>query len=273
MTVLADELISESDVAAFRSDGAIVVRKVFNDRWLEKLDAGIARNEAEPSVYTEDSAAGKGRGRFFNDYRNWARIPEYRDFVENSPAAAVAARAMGSRTAQLFHEHVLIKEPGTAMRTPWHHDMPYYNVQGEQTVSIWTSLDPVPRDCCPEFVAGSHRWGRLFYPRLFSTGTNYAYGGSEFETMPDIDAEREKHRILSWDLTPGDAVLFNFLTVHGAPGNSSTLRRRGFSTRWLGDDVTYAARPGATSPPFSDTGLKTGDKMPTDLFPVPWPRA
>jgi ectoine hydroxylase-related dioxygenase (phytanoyl-CoA dioxygenase family) len=264
-----EHLVATDDIAAFQRDGVICLRGGFAE-WLEPLARGVARNLREPGPMATDNLSGGETGRFFDDYCNWQRIPEYRDFVLNSPAAGLAARIMGSRTAQFFHEHLLIKEPGTARRTPWHHDLPYYGVQGQMTVSIWLSLDPVPRAVCPEFIAGSHRWDKLYYPRLFKSDTDYDYGGGEYETIPDIEAARDSYDILSWDLEPGDALLFSFLTVHGAPPNLSDNRRRGFSTRWLGDDVTYAERPGTTSPPFPGIGLDHGERMREDWFPVLW---
>ena len=42
-------------------------------------------------------------------------------------------------------------------------------------------------------------------------------------------------------MEPGDAVLFDYRTVHGARANMSKLRRRAFSMRWLGDDMRYIA--------------------------------
>ena len=68
---------------------------------------------------------------------------------------------------RLFHEHVLVKEPGTLEPTPWHHDQPYYFVDGTQIVSLWIPLDPVPRRTCVEYVAGSHRWGKWYTPKRF----------------------------------------------------------------------------------------------------------
>jgi ectoine hydroxylase-related dioxygenase (phytanoyl-CoA dioxygenase family) len=140
---------------------------------------------------------------------------------------------MRATRVQIFHEHLLVKEPGTGKATPWHHDMPYYCVQGEQVVSFWLALDPVALEVAPSFVAGSHRWGRLYYPRLFDDGTDYDFKGAGYETVPDIEAERDKHRILAWAMEPGDALAFHFLTLHAAPGNEGVSRRRGFSTRWL----------------------------------------
>lgn len=269
MTEAFTDLVRDHDAAAFRRDGAVLLRGLFRD-WLPVLEAGVERNIREPSPIATEHRLDDGAGRFFEDYCSWLRIPEYRDFVLNSPAAAVAGRLCGATAIQIFHEHVLVKEPGTTKVTPWHHDMPYYCVDGEQVVSFWTALDPVPQGVCPRFVAGSHRWGKLYYPRRFDDGANYAYGDSGYEAVPDIDAAPERYEILSWDLEPGDALAFHFLTLHGAPGNRAPSRRRGFSTRWLGDDAHFVKRPGATSPPYPGIGLKDGERMREDWFPVVW---
>ncbi len=269
MELMTQPNITDADVAAYRRDGAICLRGYFTD-WLEPLARGVERNIAEPGPVATEHKLDDNKGRFFEDYCNWERIPEYRDFVLNSPAAAIAGRAMGTNRVQIFHEHVLVKEPGTTKATVWHHDLPYYCVQGQQNASIWLALDPVSRAVCPHFVAGSHRWGKLYYPRLFDDGSDYDYKDDGYETVPDIDAAPEDYEILSWDLEAGDAILFHFLTLHGAPGNLGASRRRGFSSRWLGDDARFAARHGRTSPPYPGIGLKDGDPLREDWFPVVW---
>jgi hypothetical protein len=60
--------------------------------------------------------------------------------------------------------------------------------------------------------------------------------------------------------------------VHGSTDAPVEARRRAFSTRWLGDDVRYLARPGETSPPYRDMGLESGAPMREDWFPVLWRR-
>ena len=74
-------------------------------------------------------------------------------------------------------------------------------------------------------------------------------------------------------MQPGDAVLFNFRTVHGARGNLQASRRRAFSMRWVGDDARYVERPGKTSPPFPGHDMVDGQKLRADWFPLLWPRA
>ena len=265
--------IEDSVVDQFDRQGAICLRGAFGLSWLDSLAVGLDKNFADPgpdhTVYTKEGEP----GGFYDDYCNWERIPEYRQFVLESPAAEIASRLMRSKTARIYHEHVLVKEPGTREVTPWHHDLPYYGVDGDQLCSIWLPLDPVPVIACPEFVAGSHRSGKLYYPRLFINHQNYADGAEGFETIPDIDAHRDDYEILSWDLQPGDCIVFHMRTIHGAPATAGLKnRRRGFSTRWLGDDARFAERPWQTSPPYREVSLNPGDPMDHGSFPVAWPR-
>ena len=67
-----------------------------------------------------------------------------------------------------------------------------------------------------------------------------------------------------------DAIVFDFHCVHGAPGNVGTSRRRAFSARYVGDDVTFLERPGRTSPPFPGIGQQSGERLREDWFPVAW---
>ncbi|MGI9335506.1 MAG: phytanoyl-CoA dioxygenase family protein [Gammaproteobacteria bacterium] len=264
--------IAETDLDAFTHDGAVCLRGLFDRSWLNRLAVGVVKNFADPgpdhTVYTQPGSP----GGFYDDYCNWQRIDEYRDFFLHSPAAEIAARLMRSNTARIYHEHVLVKEPGTQEVTPWHHDLPYYGVGGDQLCSIWLPLDPVPRHACPEFVAGSHTSGVLYYPRLFIDHSSYAEGAAGFETIPDIDAKRDDYKILSWDLELGDCIAFHMRTVHGAPATAGLkTRRRGFSTRWLGDDARFEIRPWKTSPPYREVHLQPGDPMDHPSFPIAWP--
>ena len=257
--------ITQQDVNSYQSEGVALLRGVFCD-WVDRLGEGIEFNMASPSadvrIYNNDD----GSGLFFGDYCNWQRVDSFKDFVFDSPAADIAATLTGSKQVRFFHEHVLVKEPGTSVPTPWHQDQPYYCVDGEKTCSLWMPLDPVSESVCPQFVAGSHRWQRMFRPERFDrTPLN---DGDNLEPIPDIDANRANYDIRSWALQPGDAIAFNFMTLHGAPANESNVRRRGFSSRWVGDDCTFARRDGVTSPPFRDITLAHGSPMDAPEFPL-----
>ncbi len=258
--------VTDQDVDDFQTDGVLLLKGVFAD-WVDELRRGMETNMSAPSWRERSIRPADGTAPFFQDFCNWNRIPEYRRFVTESSAAAVAGRLMRSKTARLFHDHVLVKEPGSSVVTPWHHDMPYYCVDVAMTCSLWITLDPVARDCVIEYVAGSHKWGREFRPERFN-GTPLNDGDSR-ERVPDIAANRADFDIRGWAMAPGDAVAFTYWTVHGAPANASTERRRAFSVRWVGDDAVYAEK-GTHSPPFSDLGLKVGEPLTGDPFPLLW---
>jgi len=261
-------VIDNEKVDAYQADGAVLIKGLFADH-VEALRAGIARNMAEPGPYAAENLKEGEAGRFFDDYCNWQRIPEFREVIEASDVAQVAAALMGSEGAQLFHDHVLVKEPGTAKPTPWHQDGPYYFVEGRQTVSFWCPVDPV-REASLRCVAGSHRWEKPVLPTRWLSEESFYPDPEAYLPVPDPDAEGM--RVLEWEMEPGDAVAFDFATLHGARGNEAGTRRRAFSLRFVGDDARYVERPGRTSPPFPGHDMVPGQRLREDWFPVLWPR-
>ena len=260
--------IDDEACTAYAEHGAICLRGAFND-WVDVLRAGVERNHDEPGPYFSENVVAGDPGRFWDDYCNWQRIPEYRRFITESRGAELAAAVMRSDTAQFFHDHVLVKEANTPKPTPWHQDAPYYFADGGQTVSFWLPLDPVSGNETLRLVAGSQRWPELVLPvKWLDDAEFYAGDNAHYMPLPDLD----EADILEWEMQPGDAVLFDFRTVHGARGNLRDRPRRAFSMRWVGDDGHYTERPGRTSPPFPGHGMRPGQKLREDWFPILWPR-
>jgi ectoine hydroxylase-related dioxygenase (phytanoyl-CoA dioxygenase family) len=256
--------VTEGTVAAYQRDGAVLIKGLFAD-WVDVIRDGIARNMANPGPYAAENNRPGDTGRFFDDYCNWDRIPEFGQVIRESGVAHVAATLMGSQTVQMFHDHVLVKEPGTSRATPWHQDGPYYFVEGKQVVSFWSPMDAVSTASL-RCVAGSHRWPRDVLPTRWMTETAFYPDPEKYMRVPDPDTEGMP--ILEWAMEPGDAVAFHYRTLHGARGNTTDQRRRAFSLRLLGDDARYVARPGRTSPPYPGHGMVAGERLRDDWFPM-----
>ncbi len=96
----------------------------------------------------------------------------------------------------------------------------------------------MPRESTLEFVAGSHASRTWYMPRSFFDDRALVFDDGAFEEVPDVDADRGAHTILGWALEPGD-------------------------------DVRFAVRPHATSPPFPELEgvLGQGDVLEHPLFP------
>ncbi|MAV48055.1 MAG: phytanoyl-CoA dioxygenase [Alphaproteobacteria bacterium TMED89] len=256
--------ITPDIVEAYQRDGAVLVKGLFAD-WIDEIAAGIEQNMAEPGPYAAENLQDGERGRFFDDYCNWNRIDPFERVIRQSAAADVAAQLMSSTQAQFFHDHVLVKEPGTTKATPWHQDGPYYFVEGQQTVSFWTTVEPVT-EATLRCVAGSHQWAKPVLPTRWLKEDSFYPNEDDYIPVPNPD--EDGLRVMEWPLEPGDAVAFNFKTLHGARGNTSTQRRRAFSLRFVGDDARFVERPGRTSPPFPGHGMSAGERLREDWFPV-----
>lgn len=251
-------------------DGAVCVRGAFSADEIALARDAIEANLADLSPLAK-RASPDDDGAFVEDFCSWQRIPEIERFARETCAAAIAGELTGSATIRLYHDHVLVKEPGTRQPTPWHQDLPYYNVDGRMNVSMWIPVDPVPPASTLELLAGSHL-GPWYMPRTFLDGQAKWFPEGSLAELPVIDPDDP--RILRWELEPGDAVCFHMLTLHAAGGVDGRHRRRVLSLRFLGDDMVHAPRGWTTSPPFPGLAdeLPAGAPMDHPLFPVLWKR-
>lgn len=266
--------ILDTDKAAYAADGAICLRGQFDDGWVSRLQAAADEIIAERRRNTQEFTREGKPGRYVSNLFMWREHPVFREFVFGSPAAAIAGEILGAGKINHLFDHLLVKEPGTRDPTVWHHDRPFWPVEGTQICSIWLALDPVTRETGGvEYVAGSHRWPQRYRPVQPHTPELARKRNMDLPDCPAIHKERDRHRMLSWDLEPGDCLVFDSLTVHGSGGNASPeTRRRGFATRWCGDDVTYIDAEFVLDLPEAP-GLATGAPLDSDLFPVVWRRA
>lgn len=260
--------VSADEVARYTRDGAICVRGVFDADQVAVVRRVVAAMLADPGPYGQ-TASRPGEPAFFEDFCNWQRHPELLEVVDRAGLPALCGRLMGSDEVRLYHDHVLVKEPGARQATPWHQDQPFYNVAGRQNISAWIPVDPVTRATTLEFVAGSHD-GTWYLPTTFLDQQAKWFPEGTLAPVPEVDPARD--RVLGWALEPGDVVLFHMLTLHAAAGNDMTHPRRALSLRFLGADATHAPRRWTTSPPFEglDEELPAGAPMDHPLFPLLW---
>ncbi len=278
--------VSAEEIESYDRDGAVLLRKAFDLTWIRELDAGLAASRRAPTGRAVVWDRDEQQREVYYDSFAWKRVPQYRHFIEESQCAEFAGRLMGASAVNFFFEAVFCRSPGTQFRTPWHQDEPYWSVSGFQTCSVWMPLVPVAAQSALSVVPGSHRWAKVF--RQADFGALNPDGGevphSDFSgledapPLPDIDAEPERYRPRSYDMEPGDALVFNGRCIHGGSGLLAEDRElRAFSTKWCGDDVRVDFKPWGMNPDhrreMTSAGLAPGDPMGTALYPELWRRA
>jgi ectoine hydroxylase-related dioxygenase (phytanoyl-CoA dioxygenase family) len=268
---MTDETDAADLADDFANDGVVCVRGVLDAAEVNEAAIAIDAVLAAPSPLAQVASAPGDPGALTEDFCRWQEVPTIERLARHSRVPAIAAALMRAEQVRFYHDHVLVKEGGTRQRTPWHQDQPYYNVDG-LGISAWIPVDPVPAEGCLEIVAGTHA-GPWLMPRTFLLGEAKWFPEGSLTEIPDIEADRDAFDIRSYDLLPGDAIFFNFLSVHGAPGFPFAGRRRVLALRYLSADARHAPRAWRTSPPFDglDAVLPAGSPMHSPLFPIVWP--
>jgi len=275
--------VSPEDIKKFHEDGVVLLSGMFDQEWIDVLNRGLTTNCEDPTnrsrVWDRDAA---GRTMFW-DSQAWQNIDEYRQFIFDSPAAEIAGSLMKAMQINFFFDAVFVRSPGSQFETPWHQDEPYWSVEGYDTCTIWMPLVPVKRENALAFVPGSHRLESSFYQYNF--GELNPDGKTEVDqvdfsavsetTLPDINADPDSFGVTSWDMQPGDCIVFNSRIIHGGSGKLDNDRDlRVFTTKWLGDDVRIKFRECGMDPDHSEImtrhGLAPGDRPGTDLYPHVW---
>jgi ectoine hydroxylase-related dioxygenase (phytanoyl-CoA dioxygenase family) len=241
----------------FRSDGVVCIRSALTRDSLAMAEESYNWSLAHPSpLASQFQGTLNSPDKFYQDLLNGKVLTGYRHMLETSNAADIVAQLWDSPDVWFFYEQVFLKEGGESRRTPWHQDASYLPIDGQQLAVMWITFDPVAREDCLEFVRGSHR-GILYDGSRFDPGDDTAPLYGTLPRLPDIEAARDRFDIVSWDINPGDVLIFHTATLHGGAPTHNQRRRRTLSLRFFGDDAVFAPRPG-------NLGL-TGDRAETQL--------
>ena len=80
-----EHLVTDEEIDAFRRDGAVHLKSKFDPTWISMLRDGIDADLAAPTEnfvrHTKDPDA----PAYFEDFWAWNKIPEFEEFVRNSP--------------------------------------------------------------------------------------------------------------------------------------------------------------------------------------------
>ena len=262
------EPLSRRQVEAYRRDGAVHLPRVLDEAWVEHLRGAVDLARTRPGPHAQDHGIEGESGGFVSDLQMSHRVPEFRPFFTESPMGALAAALMDSQRVNLLHDAMWLKEAGSSRRTPWHHDLPFYCMEGDQMCVMWVALDPHPASVSLAFLRGSHRWGRRFRPERINGGWYDGYGeGDGFEAPPDVEGSPGLFERLAWPMEAGDCVAFHGLTLHGSPGNHAATPRRAISLVVVGDDAVFVERDRETQPRYEGHGLAPGDPIDCAYFP------
>ncbi len=269
--------IDGSQLERYRRDGVVCLRQAFAPRWIALAKRGIERNLDNPGPFFRDHTRAGSPGRYVFDFWTWRDIPEFEQLIFESPLGELGAGILDSERVLMLMDNWFMQEAGSTGGAPWHHDEPYFDFEGRMCI-VWIPLESVSADQGLTFVARSHASGRLYIAEQFSENVAFNCSGKDYDTMPDFDDGGEKHRLVSWDLDPGDCLVFDFRTLHRASQIDAIARGTShrMTFRLGGSDILFRPR-GSWTQEISDylvtMGQTPGNVIDTPLIPTIWDRS
>jgi len=271
-----NKILTPNEINQFKTDGAILLKGKFNNKWIEKLKEGIKKGKKNPSPRFVNHTKDKNLPGYYEDFWTWNLHEEFKDFIFNSPMSKIASELMSAKKINLVMDNWFFREAGSKSMPPFHHDISYFDFEGSMCV-LWIPLESVTKEDGIAWVKGSHLWNKLFLRTRFNDG-HYVDGeegivnGKKYELAPDILENKDDYEFLQWDLNVGDCIYFDIRTLHG--GLNTALSKKDIHRYTLrmakeNSKIIYRGDWAREERAIMEAnGYKNGDDLSGKMFPT-----
>jgi ectoine hydroxylase-related dioxygenase (phytanoyl-CoA dioxygenase family) len=237
----------EQAISFYRDHGFVRVREM-----LSQEEAAHFRNAALEYSQSADSYASS---EIFQQLVSvWQDDETLRALTLSKRIGNVAERLAGV-PLRLWHDHLLIKQPGKSKATEFHQDQPYWpHENSTQPISCWIALQNVPVERgCMTFLPGSHR--RVDLP---------AQSLNDDKSLFGICPELQWSERVTVPLRAGDCTFHHGRCAHMATPNFTDEARVAHVIIFMDEATKFSGKPHVVTNPLE---LKVGAPLDGELFP------
>ena len=246
-SLTSNHLLTKNEIRSYTRNGFVVPKFRLDNSDLEKLqNATLELMQTYPHIPTEGLVsphifyAGSNRPDIHSKFLEICKLTPLLDIVDQ----------LIGRDIIVWGSRIFSKAPQTGRATPWHQDGEYWPIRPLATATVWIAIDDSnENNGCLKILTGSNR-AKMLLPHQSLSGKGAAL---DKEIKPELIESKD---IVSVPLQPGQMVIFDVFTAHGASPNLSNQRRAGFAIRYM---------PGTS---IFDRNIKVGsgqDDVQTDL--------
>ena len=246
-SLTSNHLLTKNEIRSYTRNGFVVPKFRLDNSDLEKLqNATLELMQTYPHIPTEGLVsphifyAGSNRPDIHSKFLEICKLTPLLDIVDQ----------LIGRDIIVWGSRIFSKAPQTGRATPWHQDGEYWPIRPLATATVWIAIDESnEHNGCLNILTGSNR-AKTLLPHRSLSGKGAAL---DKEIKPELIKSKD---VVSVPLQPGQMVIFDVFTAHGASPNLSNQRRAGFAIRYM---------PGTS---IFDRNMKVGsgqDDVQTDL--------
>ena len=246
-SLTSNHLLTKNEIRSYTRNGFVVPKFRLDNSDLEKLkNATLELMQTYPHIPTEGLVsphifyAGSNRPDIHSKFLEICKLTPLLDIVDQ----------LIGRDIIVWGSRIFSKAPQTGRATPWHQDGEYWPIRPLATATVWIAIDESnEHNGCLKILTGSNR-AKTLLPHQSLSGKGAAL---DKEIKPELIKSKD---VVSVPLQPGQMVIFDVFTAHGASPNLSNQRRAGFAIRYM---------PGTS---IFDRNMKVGsgqDDVQTDL--------
>ena len=194
--------------------------------------------------------------KIFQQFVNvWTQDEEMRR-LSFHPNAARCAKLLSGMDLRIWHDQILIKEPGVSKATEFHQDQPYWpHSNSPDPISCWIALGDVGVDSgCMTFIPGRQSRTELAAQDLSDPS-------SMFQLAPDLVWEPRT----TIPLRAGDATFHHGRCPHMATPNRSDDPRVAHTVIFMSAETRYSGARHVVTDPLQ---LKAGAPLAGEMFPL-----
>lgn len=228
--------LSPEEVSRFETEGYLLLnRPVFGAEKFQRLrshfEAMLTDWQADPRMLSPEHM---DVPHFFSPALfEWLFDDDVLDLVEPILGPDIA----------LFTSHFLCKPAAVGKRVPWHEDSAYWRgrLDPMRVVTVWLAIDPsTPANGCMQVIPRSHHNGYSDYEGVEGAVFKTEIKMGQFDPAKAVDCVLE----------PNEASLHDGRTIHGSSANTGTMRRCGFTMRYVSAGTRLTEHPGNTNFPL-----------------------
>jgi len=256
--------------AALRENGFAVMRSCIDGVALRELvdeyEKSILPNkhtsDVRREVYGPEGKDGLARVMHVSNVHEVTRLGQ---LAADPNLLQLASACFGGVPVRPIINTELFDKPScgnSSTQTPPHQDNFYFKAL-EPGIAVWIALEEMDVDSgTVQYVRGSHLRGLRFH--------DWDWGPAGFaKTIQDFTDEDEELLEDVGHLNPGDVVVHHGLTIHYAPPNMTSGRRRGLVVNYIAEHAAYTLADDLYKPALTFHFHETGSLV--AAVPKDWP--